>query len=598
VAETDADTDVAEALNVKLKQAERTSNADRACSEAYASQIKVGIGWVEVTRELDPTRGRYRVKAPHRREMYWDWRGAEIDGSDWRYLVRRCWYDVDYLKQMFPCHGSLFERTANDWADWDQPQFHTSLDLAREYDSFLRSSIEELEWRDLDRKRLCLYEIWYRVWQRAVVMRLKNDTVIEYDARNPRHVQAAGLGLVHLQPALLAKMRRAFWVGPHPLIDTPSPFSHNRAPYVGFFGMREDRTGVPYGLIRRMMSPQDEVNTRLSKMMWLLSAKRVIADEDAVAMDVDELLEEVGRPDAYIPLSKTRTNRGSVDAAIKIESDFQLSAQQFEVLQDAAKAIQDTAGVYQALLGKESAAESGIAINSLVEQGSTTLAEINDNYRHGRREAGELLLSLVKEDMGENETVEVERAGRKIAVVVNQLTADPETGSKYRSNDIARTKSRVELEEVPATPSYRAQQLKQLTELTQALPPEIQALIIDMVVKATDLPQRHEIADRIRKATGIGAEEDLTEEERAERKDQAELARRGEVAEIAEREASVKEKEAKVEKTLAEVHKILADLKGLHGEELRADDDHQMARERHTREMRAPLPKAKERASA
>jgi uncharacterized protein YraI len=41
---------------------------------------------------------------------------------------------------------------------------------------------------------------------------------------------------------------------------------------------------------------------------------------------------------------------------------------------------------------------SGLAINSLVEQGTQTLAEINDNYIWGRREVGEQTMELVKFD--------------------------------------------------------------------------------------------------------------------------------------------------------------------------------------------------------
>jgi hypothetical protein len=40
-------------------------------------------------------------------------------------------------------------------------------------------------------------------------------------------------------------------------------------------------------------------------------------------------------------------------------------------------------------------------------------------------------------------------------------------------------------------------------ELTKALPPQAQALIIDFVIEATDLPKRREMADRLRKGMGM-----------------------------------------------------------------------------------------------
>ena len=42
--------DVADALNYKLNLAEKQSKADKACSDAFHTQIACGLGWVEVKR--------------------------------------------------------------------------------------------------------------------------------------------------------------------------------------------------------------------------------------------------------------------------------------------------------------------------------------------------------------------------------------------------------------------------------------------------------------------------------------------------------------------------------------------------------------------
>ena len=61
--------DVADALNYRLNQAERHSKADTACSDAYASQIKVGIGWVEVSKQQNPLEYPYLCCDVHRNEI-------------------------------------------------------------------------------------------------------------------------------------------------------------------------------------------------------------------------------------------------------------------------------------------------------------------------------------------------------------------------------------------------------------------------------------------------------------------------------------------------------------------------------------------------
>lgn len=582
--------EVAVALNVKLHEAERISRADRANSDAYAEQIKVGLSWVEVGRESDPFKARYRVKKVHRREIWWDWRSVEPDLADARYLFRRKWYDKDQLVAMFPKQMELIRHAAGGWPSFE-PSRVTETGLYRDWEIERDSSIEDLEWRDAERERLALYEVWYRVWIRGPVLRLPTGRVTEYDPKDQRHVQAVGLGMIEPEIAVFNKMRLSWWIGPHRVHDMATPYKHNGFPYIPFFGYREDRTGVPYGLIRSMKSPQDEVNARRQKMMWLLSAKRVITDDDAVSgKRHDDVREEIARPDAYIILNENRKNI-SPDA-FRVESDFELSRQQFMVMEESKQSIQDTGGVYQSMLGSSGRTKggqasvgrgmSGVAIDQLIEQGTTTLAEINDNYNFAKRMVGDQLLGLVKEDLeNKQETVHVKSPqGKKKQIELNKPGQDM-LGNQIRTNDVIRTMTQVALEDVPSTPTYRRQQLAQLTEMTKGLAPELQTAIMDMIIEATDLTQRHEIAARIRKITGQDVSlDDLDEDERAkvieeQRKKQAEQEEQTrlmfemmqkELDEISRKveniHADTKKKAAETEKLEAETDQIESETEG------------------------------------
>ena len=496
--------DVAEALSVKLKEAERESRADRACSEAYAGQLKAGLSWVEISREMDPFRYPYRVSEVNRREIFWDWRAKDPGLSDARYLVRRRWLDTDIIELMFPDKKELIGAVGWTKANWDTPLTDFPTMMERSWITQRDVAIPESDWRDDTRRRLCLYEVWYRIWQRGFVIRTPQGRTIEVDLKNPRHAQAIAGGMVEPIPAIYPKMRLSWWIGPHRIADMPTPYPHNNFPYVPFWGYREDLTGVPYGLIRSMMSPQDEVNARLSKMMWLLSAKRVIMSPDAVD-DVDELRREVARPDALIVLSK-RYNKST--HTFDVQSDFQLSQQQFEVLKDATEALQKTAGIYSAMLGDKQpgGANSGIAINSLVEQGTTTLAEINDNYRFGRTMVGDMLVSLLREDLGqEPAVVNVDQRYGKPARKIQLNNPKLVQGVQMLDNDVQRSLIKVALEDVPSTPSYRAQQMWYLTEMAKSMPPQIQAFVFPFILEASEMPHRREIANQVRAALGQSA---------------------------------------------------------------------------------------------
>ena len=561
VADLDTEVELADAMSFKLKQAERVAQADRACSDAFASMVKTGVGWVEVARESDPFRPPYRTVAVHRNEIFWDFRSTENDLSDARYLIRRRWVDQDIAMLRFPKKRALLERAIAGWADWDESLYRESaseLLVGRETEAL--TALEASEWRDTERKRLCLYETWYRNWVAGVVARLPSGRVIEVDLKNPRHIAALESESVELTRAVFPKVRLAWWCGPHQLADIPSPYPHGAFPYVPFFGYREDGSRIPYGLIRRMMSPQDEVNARLMRMMWLLSAKRVIVDSDALAMPHHELVEEVARPDAVIYMNENRKNRDAT--ALQITTDFQLSQQQFQVLQDAKGAIQDAAGVYQSMLGKsEYAGQSGLAISNLVEQGSTTLAEINDNFRYARRQVGLLLLSLVREDIGRDpQTVVITGAGERREVALNVPTEAAE-GFTYLSNDVANTQMHVELEDVPDTPTYRNQQFSMMIELAKSLPPEMQPLFADFMVRASDLPFRHELADRIAKQLGLGSNPAGAQDPAQQAAQQAEAARQAEVAAMQQEQQrlALQELSAKVDEASAKAEKARAD---------------------------------------
>lgn len=504
------DAEVAEAMNVKLSEAEREAKADRANADAYASQVKAGLGWVEVSREHDPFKYPYRCTAVHRNEMFWDWRAREPDLSDARYVIRKRKQEAEILVLGFPEKKDLIRHASCNWTSFDAlllagdevPGLAQSQQIERGW------GLHDDDWRDATARIVSVYEVWYRRWVRGKVLKVPGGGVVEMDINNPRHIQAVARGVVQMQDAIFAKMRVAWYMGPHCLIDTPSPYRHNRFPYVPFFGKREDLTGIPYGLIRGQIPMQDEVNARNSKMVWLLSAKRVTATK-GVVKDKERARQEIARPDAWVDLEAD----APPNAVFKVESDFALNQQQYQALVDKREAIKNVAGIYNAMMGKDGQVSSGIAIQSLVEQGTQTLAEINDNYRYARAQVGDLLLSLIIEDIGQQPTEVVIDGGssRATKTVLLNGSAMAENGVPVVTNAVDVAKLKVVLSDVPSTPSYRMQRLNSLTEIVKSLPPQIQGLVIDFVMEATDLPEREAIVERLRTSLNLptpGAEQD------------------------------------------------------------------------------------------
>lgn len=546
--------DASEALSLKLKHAETESRADRACSDAYSGEIKAGIGWVEVSREHDPFKYRYRVKSVHRREISWDWRSIEPDLSDAKYLIRRRWLDVDAAIAMMPEYANLLRYTLGAWAGFD-PIYPGSTGLQRAFDIERDTRIDHDDWRDTVRRRVCLYEIWYRKWVSGFVMTMPSGNVIEVDFNNAKHSTAILSGMVRVERRTFEKVRLAWYCGPHFLYDVPSPYKHGYFPYVPFFGHREDQTGTPYGLIRAMLSPQDEVNARKSKQLWLLNSRRVIADADAV-VDHNAARREAARADSYTILNQNR----KPTSQFKIEVGGDLAAQQFGAMQEAKQEIAEASGIHKSMMGQQSGATSGLAINSLVEQGLNTLAEINDNFRFARRMVGELLFSLMLEDMeGKQIPVEVGDGKAKRVIVLNQLVQDQQSGEMVKINDTSRVRAKVVLDDIPSSPTFKLQQQQMMSEIAKSLPPELQAVLVPFLVAMSDMPNKTEIVDLLKQKLGMADEEAQAAAAKAQQamaQKMQQMQDRLAVLEAADKAASIRFKNAQADKLEAETAQI------------------------------------------
>jgi len=370
--------------------------------------------------------------------------------------------------------------------------------MAMSYDQERGWSIEEQEWRDAEHGRVCLFEVWYRRWEEATILKTPDGRVVEYDKANPMHNEALASGVIKPQKAIVSRMNVSFWMGPHKLHDGPTPYPHNDFPYVPFWGHKEDRTGVPFGRVRGMVYLQDNVNSAISKIRWGLSAIRTERTKGAVAYSDEVFRQQIARPDADIVLNAE--HMAQPGASFKVFRDFQLNEQQYKMLGDSRSGIDRASGITAGFRGQEGTATSGIQEETQVEQANQSLASLMDNFRFSRSKVGDLLLKLVISDMADKpETVTIR--GNAVVpdrqVMLNQPTADEQTGIQYLTNDVQRTVLKVALEDVPSTPSFRKQQSVSLAEAFKALPPEYQPVVLPHLLALMDVPDKKEILEAI-----------------------------------------------------------------------------------------------------
>lgn len=450
---------LAEALNAEFYTVCQEMRIDRVRSDAYAGQIKAGLSWVEVRRNPDVTGSRYIAEQINRNEVDWDWLSKKPDLRDARWVRRRRWIDLDEAVMLFPQRAETLKNAVGTWDTFDDIERTDGddVDLRSGWEERQTWSRNEAEYLSTSRDRIMLYVIYYRVYERIPMLALPTGKMVEYDKNNVAHAVAVASGRVKVEMRLVSFIRESWWAGPYHLGDRPCTAPQGMFPLVPFWGFRKDQSGIPYGLVSRMISAQNSYNFRHLKVTWLLQASQVIMDSDATNMTAEQVRKEANRPDGVFILNADRKNKTKAADALQINRDSSVSAQQMQVMEYDRQNIQDCAGIYSSYMGQDtSGVVSGIAVSNLVEQSSTTLAEINDNYTMACNALGELVLNYLLEDLKQKTsyTIVVNRKDKRRRKVVTINT--PGDDGKI-TNDISRLDARIVLAPIDSAPAYRAQ---------------------------------------------------------------------------------------------------------------------------------------------
>ncbi len=507
-ADDDSYADVAEVISARLKEAERETTAHMAVSEAYASMVKKGLGWVHVSKNSDPLAYPYRAESVSVDEIWWDWRGQKgfnlRDGCRW--LVRQRMVDLDEVEASMPEHREVLRRSVNGWEnilelDGAHVGAPGEIELASAFENERRFNytVARHDWVDSARKMIKLYEVWYRVPAQVVVLHLSPTRKVVYDPNDFRHVEAVSRGLVKLTKGITSQVRFALYAGPHRLLDEGT--DKRDFPYIPFFAFRDDEDKSPYGLIDGMIAPQDEYNERRLRIQWMLKARQIEMDSDALDTaynSISDIADNVMRPDLVAILNPNRANPGK---GITVKNELSMQKEQFEVMADSKQLIQDTAGRYASQLGNRPAGvTSGIANSILVEQGEQSMGEMNDNYSFSRRLVFEQLMGeIVSDHKADRLEVPIGTGKTKRVVVLNDWTPEGMPVNQVKDASI-----KTALAETPNTPAYRQQTQQQVAQIITALAtnPQAVAILAPAYIESTSLPNRQQVADDLRKATG------------------------------------------------------------------------------------------------
>ena len=497
-----SDNDSANAKTQLLKYLDDTNKTVFHRSHAFGDAIRAGLGWMEVGLRGDPSEELLYKRYESWRNMLYDSNDTTRDLAESRYIFRWKWLDDDVGEAYFPDRADIIRRAVIDGtsltSENDEDVWYMGARVTAPGQDYAGASVgrfnpidhSALAWSR--RSRVKVIECWYRM----PILRKKfmggEMTGIEFDSKNPEHIAALRAGY-SVFDKLEMEIRCAIFTSAGLVWEGPSPYHHGRFPFIPIWCYRRQRDNAPYGAIRQMRDPQDDLNKRHSKAQWILSTNQVEMEDGAVD-DIEELRQEVARPDAIIV-----RNRGK---ELKIHRDNNLAEEQLQLMDRNATHIRNVGGVTPENMGRVTAADSGKAIIARQEQGGVVTAEPFDNLRYAVQLEGELSLAMVEQFYTMPKVVRI--LGERGAAKYHEINKiDPETGEVL--NDITAAHADYVVSEQDFKSSLRQAMFESLFDIVGRLAqmnPQVALNLLDLVVDMADLPNRDELVARIRKING------------------------------------------------------------------------------------------------
>lgn len=471
---------------------------------------------VEADEDLDVTITKIRWE-----QLIYDPRSREEDFSDARYLGTAKWQYLDDLKAQYPDKAKELDQAVSAGPLLD----NTFNDRPNEAGSFGGMTV----WSDSKRRRLMVVELYHREggkWMRSC-----------FHAR----------GLLE--------------DGPSPYVDEKGrpvcPIEAQSA-YV-------DRDNNRYGPTADMLSRQDSVNKRESKLLHLLSTSQVEQVQQGAEQSVEIVREEAARPDGAIPFGWKRVATPDVVAGHSQMLQFAI-------------AQMERFGPNPAVLGREGTDQSGRALLARQQAGMVELALLFGMqsdwelriFRQSWMRAQQFWRAeqwvRITDDqnapkfVGLNQPVGAPTQQPDGQVVEGQPQFDPSQASPlagdnrgksvfgYR-NLVAEMDVDISLDSQPDTASLQQEQYQDLVQLVGTNPAYAQSVPFEALLRLSTIPHKREVLDLIEKARQQDQAGSAQAQQQAQ---QLEAAKTG--SEIAKNTASAKKANAEADAIIVGAH--------------------------------------------
>ncbi len=472
-----ADKETAEILQGLIRNIDNDSSAPIAYMTGYDHAVKIGRGWWRVSFEFETDQGEGAAlfqqklvikRIPNPFSIYPDPAAEEFDYSDMRYCFVTEDLDLPVFEEMYP---DAMTGTAD---------YQGLSDKQRD------------EWFPKGAVRVAEY--WKVKTTRERVALLPDGTSVPI-AEVPEGTNVISLRWVEQRKVCCYKITGAQVLE---TIEWPGKF----IPLIVCLGKESIKEGkrILGGMIRPAMAANlsyDYLRSRQVQMIGLASlAPYLLASGQIEGFEtIWNTSNRKAHP--FLPYHTTDAKGNQVGPPQRnFAQEAAIQAITIAV-QHADNDIKATLSTYDASLGKEGPESSGKAIIARQREGDNAHFHFHDNLSRSIRHTTRVMLDLIPHIYSEARIIAIyDPDGTIQQAAINQPTKDRKGRPQhYKFTDAAR------YDVVPGSgQSYatrRAQGAAALTELTRTMPIPM-ARALDLVVKALDIPDGDQLADRLR----------------------------------------------------------------------------------------------------
>jgi len=337
----------ADAISDALRYVETNTSFDEIGTEVFEDKVVEGYGGVIIEIKDTPKGKEIDIVHIPWDRIYYDVHSRRKDFRDATYLGISLWMDVEDAKEL----------ESDTDIDWDNIISHSAIDGDFADD-------KPNNWVDYKRKRVRVNQEfrlksgkWHEVWFTGhnIILNEKESPYLDCD-------------------------------------DEPMCPIELQSDFV-------DRDNNRYGYSARLMDPQDEINHRRSKALFMLSSKTVIADKGAF-----------GNASRNTVLDWLRKGFSFLEkipgAEVNIDSQQDLGQSQLAFYQDAQQAM-DSVGANPELTGSTDNAISGRAFIARQQGGMVEVAGIFSRHSEWKRRVYRQCWARIKQFWGEEKWIRV-----------------------------------------------------------------------------------------------------------------------------------------------------------------------------------------------